>query len=173
MTKLFKGFALVAAVVFSMGAAAQTKIAVVDAQAAMQGTQHFKTMLEALEGTQNMKSFRAELKTIEGDLKAMDERQKKDGSTWSREDAEQFQQQWQYKRQQFESVARNIQGAMQREAGKLQQQLMPQMQAALGEIVTAQAIDVLLNRNAVLLAGPSFDITPQLTEKLNAVKLAN
>lgn len=98
MTKLFKGFALVAAVVFSMGAAAQTKIAVVDAQAAMQGTQHFKTMLEALEGTQNMKSFRAELKTIEGDLKAMDERQKKDGSTWSREDAEQFQQQWQYKR---------------------------------------------------------------------------
>ncbi len=173
MTKLFKGFALVAAFVFSMGAAAQTKIAVVDMQAAMQNTQHFKTALESLEATQNMKTFRAELKTIEGDLKAMDERQKKEASTWSQEQAQQFQQQWQYKRQQFESVARNIQGAMQREVGKLQQKMAPHIQQGVQDIVTAQAIDVLLQRNAVLIAGPQFDITPQLTEKLNAAKLAN
>jgi len=173
MTKLFKGLAVIVFAAFSSVAAAEAKIAVIDVQAAMQATEHFKTMAKNLEASQNMKSFQAELKTIDGDLKAMEERQKKDGSTWSQEEAQQFQQQAQHKLQQRENVVRNIQGNLQREMGKLSQQLAPHAQQALKDIVTAQAIDILLAKNAVIHAAPTFDITAQLTSKLNAVKLAN
>jgi outer membrane protein len=52
--------------------------------------------------------------------------------------------------------------------GKIMEELQPKVQAALKELVEAEGITLLLQREAVIVADPALDVTGKLLERLNA-----
>lgn len=85
-------------------------------------------------------------------------------------DAEVFQQ----KRQALakrEAELRNAAANMQRQAQKLEKELLasltPAAEAVLKKIIQEKSLDLVLNRQLSLYAGPGIDITNELTNRLN------
>lgn len=70
-----------------------------------------------------------------------------------------------------EAELRNAAANMQRQAQKLEKELLakltPDAEAVLKKIIQEKSIDLVLNRQLSLYAGPNIDITNELTKRLN------
>ena len=64
---------------------------------------------------------------------------------------------------QLESAKNSLQG-------RVIQQLTPEIEKIVQAIIEEKNVDVLMNSKAVYFQKPEFDITAELTEKLNALK---
>lgn len=149
---------------------AQGKIAVLDSRAAIMGT---KEAQERIKKIQANPEFAANVKELEKLRKEHDDILKqvqKDQATMSKDKQQAEIKKISDKRADMEHVARKLQAAEQQLTQELYQEFAPKMQEVVGDIIKTDGIGLLLNREAVIHAEQSYNITAKVTEKLNQAK---
>lgn len=149
---------------------AQGKIAVLDARGAILATKEAQARIKKI---QSNPEFAANVKELEKLRKEHDDivkKVQKDSATMGKDQQQAEIKKITDKRADMEHVARKLQMAEQQLTQELYQEFAPKMQKAVDEIIKADGIGLLLNREAVVHAEQGYNITAKVTEKLNAAK---
>jgi len=101
-------------------------------------------------------------------VKALQKKIEAERDTMSQEQATENQKKMEYLRADYDLVERKLRAEVQQLQGKIMEELQPKVQAALKELVEAEGITLLLQREAVIVADPALDVTGKLLERLNA-----
>lgn len=167
MSRLFKlSLALVALSVPSLGWT-QGKIAVVDVQGAILQTDVAQKRVDEIRNEEEFKKNKAEYERLKAEGEALLKTFQKDAAVMSQEQKIAAQQQLSSLQDDLDNVTGKLQQAEQSAGQSLLEEMAPKVQEVLREIIEADGIGLLLQRNAVIHAEPSYSITAQLTDKLN------
>lgn len=167
MSRLLKAALLVWA--FSMPALAwaEAKIAVVDVQGAILNTDLAQQRISEVRDQEDYKKNRAEYERLQAEGEALLKTYKKDAAIMSAEQKTASQQKLTSMQEDLDHVTGKLQQAEQIAGQALLQEMAPKVQEVLREIIEADGIDLLLQRQAVIHAEPAYSITAKVTEKLN------
>jgi outer membrane protein len=154
----------------SVASFAETKIAILDPQAAVLKTEYAKAKFEKVEKSADFAAAKAKLDGIAADSKALQEAYKKDGVTWSAEKKAESEKKLQSLQEDFQFNAKKLQTQQQAVAQQVMQELGPKAQEAVKQVVTAEKIGLVLSAQAAVHASPEYDITAKVTELLNKAK---
>jgi outer membrane protein len=153
---------------FALPAAAVDKIAVVDIQRVIFTSDVAKARQKQLQAESEFVSLQAKYDSIAADVKALQKKIEAERDTMSQEQATENQKKMEYLRADYDLVERKLRAEVQQLQGKIMEELQPKVQAALKELVEAEGITLLLQREAVIVADPALDVTGKLLERLNA-----
>ncbi|MBI2783681.1 MAG: OmpH family outer membrane protein [Porticoccaceae bacterium] len=153
---------------FALPAAAVDKIAVVDIQRVIFTSDVAKARQKQLQAESEFVGLQAKYDSIAADVKALQKKIEAERDTMSQEQATENQKKMEYLRADYELVERKLRAEVQQLQGKIMEELQPKVQAALKELVEAEGITLLLQREAVIVADPGLDVTGKLLERLNA-----
>jgi len=153
---------------FALPAAAVDKIAVVDIQRVIFTSDVAKARQKQLQAESEFVGLQAKYDSIAADVKALQKKIEAERDTMSQEQATENQKKMEYLRADYELVERKLRAEVQQLQGKIMEELQPKVQAALKELVEADGITLLLQREAVIVADPGLDVTSKLLERLNA-----
>ncbi len=153
---------------FALPAAAVDKIAVVDIQRVIFTSDVAKARQKELQAASEFVSLQAKYDSIAADVKALQKKIEAERDTMSQEQATENQKKMEYLRADYELVERKLRAEVQQLQGKIMEELQPKVQAALKELVEAEGVTLLLQREAVIVADPALDVTGKLLERLNA-----
>lgn len=153
---------------FALPAAAVDKIAVVDIQRVIFTSDVAKARQKQLQAESEFVGLQAKYDSIAADVKALQKKIEAERDTMSQEQATENQKKMEYLRADYELVERKLRAEVQQLQGKIMEELQPKVQAALKELVEAEGITLLLQREAVIVADPGLDVTSKLLERLNA-----
>jgi outer membrane protein len=153
---------------FALPAAAVDKIAVVDIQRVIFTSDVAKARQKQLQAESEFVSLQAKYDSIAADVKALQKKIEAERDTMSQEQATENQKKMEYLRADYDLVERKLRAEVQQLQGKIMEELQPKVQAALKELVDAEGITLLLQREAVIVADPALDVTGKLLERLNA-----
>jgi outer membrane protein len=153
---------------FALPAAAVDKIAVVDIQRVIFTSDVAKARQKQLQAESEFVGLQAKYDSIAADVKALQKKIEAERDTMSQEQAAENQKKMEYLRADYELVERKLRAEVQQLQGKIMEELQPKVQAALKELVDAEGITLLLQREAVIVADPGLDVTGKLLERLNA-----
>ncbi len=167
MTVIQKLVAAAALCMMSVVCAAETKIAVLNPQAAILQTAYAKAKFEKIEKSADFAATKAKLDGISSDIKALQESYKKDGITWSAEKKEESEKKLQSLQQDGQFNAKKLQTQQQELAQQVMQELGPKAEAAIKKVIEAEKIGMLLNSQAAIHVSPENDITTKVTELIN------
>lgn len=167
MRRIFVG-SMLALAVFALPAAAVDKIAVVDIQRVIFTSDVAKARQKQLQAKSEFVSLQAKYDSIAADVKALQKKIEAERDTMSQEQATENQKKMEYLRADYDLVERKLRAEVQQLQGKIMEELQPKVQAALKELVEAEGITLLLQREAVIVADPALDVTGKLLERLNA-----
>ncbi|MGD9983278.1 MAG: OmpH family outer membrane protein [Porticoccaceae bacterium] len=167
MRRIFVG-SMLALAVFALPAAAVDKIAVVDIQRVIFTSDVAKARQKQLQAESEFVSLQAKYDSIAADVKALQKKIEAERDTMSQEQATENQKKMEYLRADYDLVERKLRAEVQQLQGKIMEELQPKVQAALKELVEAEGITLLLQREAVIVADPALDVTGKLLERLNA-----
>ena len=145
-------------------ASAAEKIAVVDIQRVIFTSDVAKVRQKQLQSEQEFVELQAKYDSISSEVKSLQKKIEVGRDTMSRDQAAENQKKMEYLRADYELVARKLQAEVQQLQGKIMEELQPQIQAAL----KAEGVTLLLQREAVIFAAPTMDLTSKLLERLNA-----
>lgn len=150
-------------------AAGATKVAVLDLQAVVLGSDAGKSGMMQLEENADYAALRAKMESLEADLKSLDEKEKSDGLTWGED-------------QKAEHRGKMLEIAKQRQAGVMElnrarenvfMQMLNVMEPAIGavleEIMAKEGIELIVDSKAAIHKVSSADVTPMVIEKLNQI----
>lgn len=149
-------------------ASAADKIAVVDIQRVIFTSEVAKVRQKQLQAERDFVELQAKYDSIAAEVKAVQKKIEAERDTMSRDQAAENQKKMEYLRADYELVARKLQAEVQQLQNKIMEELQPQIQAALKELVEAEGVTLLLQREAVIFAVPTMDLTGKLLERLNA-----
>lgn len=152
---------------FASSAMAQGKIAVFSLEAAILNTEVAKKRFSEYEKNAEFAQLKAQFESAQADLKGLDEKQKKDGATWSPEQIAEHRKQIEYKRADLELVVKKLQAEEQQLRAGILQELGPQAQKIAQELIESEGIGLVLNAQAVAFADSAYNITPKITDRLN------
>lgn len=171
MVKFFKvvaiSFALLMSAVGSSLASAEGKIAVLDAQAAILGTDEAQKRLKTLRDKPDFKADQVELEKLKKEYNGLLEQVKKEIAVMSPEQKDAQGKKIENKRADIEHVVRKLQGAEQELAQSLMQDMAPKMQKVVADIIKNEGIGLLLDRRVALHVDNSYNITAKVTDQLN------
>lgn len=167
MRQILVGAVLLLAFV-GLPAAAAEKVAVVDIQRVIFTSEVAKARQQQAKTKPEFVELQAKYDSIAADVKALQQKIEAGRDTMSREQAAEHQKKMEYLRADYELVARKLQAEVQQLQGEIMEELQPQVQAALKELVEAEGVTLLLQRDAVIFAAPALDLTGKLLERLNA-----
>ncbi|MFZ2209031.1 MAG: OmpH family outer membrane protein [Porticoccaceae bacterium] len=167
MRRIFAGSMLVLAF-FALPAVAVDKIAVVDIQRVIFTSDVAKARQKQLQAESEFVGLQAKYDSIAADVRALQKKIEAERDTMSQEQATENQKKMEYLRADYELVERKLRAEVQQLQGKIMEELQPKVQAALKELVDAEGITLLLQREAVIVADPGLDVTSKLLERLNA-----
>ncbi len=144
------------------------KVAVLDSQAALLGTEAAKRAIDSLNST--LKPQRDRMDVLKKEIQALEAKAQKDAAVMSQKDKEALQKQAEAKFNEYNGLAQTVQ----QRAGQAQQTLfqgmVPKMEAVIEELRKAGAYTVIVEKKNVIWADPTVDLTKKVTEKLNAAK---
>jgi len=164
--KFLKVVPVVVALALSPFAMAE-KVVLLDAQQAILATDKAKMRSDELKKRPEYAKMIAEAESLKAELARLNEKAQSEGLTWSEADQAEFRKTVQGVQTDFQFVVQKIQ----KENEGLVQQLLAEGQGDVGavieQIVKADAIDLILRREAAIFALPSTDITPKVTAALN------
>jgi len=148
-------------------AVAQGKIAVVDLQEAILQTDLAQKRLTDIRNEADYKADKAEFDRLKGEFDGIVEKFQKDAAVMSQEQQVAARQKLATKQADLEHVAGKLKKAEQSAGQALLQEMAPKVQEVLREIIAAEGIGLLLQRNSVIHAEPSYIVTGKVTDKLN------
>ena len=167
MVKLFKAVAVTCVLLASSLVAAEGKIAVLDAQAAIISTDEAQKRLKVLHDKPDFVANTKELEKLKKEYNDVIEQVKKDAALMSPEQREAQGKKIEDKRNDIEHVVRKLQQSEQDLGQQLMQDLAPKMQKVVAEIIKNEGIGLLLDRRVALHVDNSFNITSKVTDQLN------
>lgn len=167
MSKLFQ--LSVALLVFSLPSIgwAQGKIAVVDVQGAILQTDAAQKRVEEVRNETEFKKNKAEYDRLQAEGEGLLKTFQKDAAVMSQDQKIAAQKQLTSMQDDLDHVTGKLQQAEQTAGQALLEEMAPKVQEVLREIIEKDGIGLLLQRNAVIHADPSYSITAQVTDKLN------
>jgi outer membrane protein len=146
---------------------AEGKIAVFDLQAAILQTDVAQERLQEVRAQDDYKKNKTELEKIQSEGEALVKSYQKDSAIMSEEQKATAQQKITSMQEDLEHVAGKMQQAEQAAAQALFQEMGPRVQEILREIIEKEGVGLLLQRQAVIHAEPSYSLTAKVTDKLN------
>ncbi len=158
-----------AVVVFSLPALgwAEGKIAVFDLQSAILQTDAAQARLAELRNEDEYKKNKAEFDRIKSEGETLVKSYQKDSAIMSEEQRATAQQKINSMQEDLEHVAGKLQQSEQVAAQAMFQEMGPKVQEVLRAIIEKEGVGLLLQRQAVIHAEPSYSITAKVTDKLN------
>ncbi|MDO6571640.1 MULTISPECIES: OmpH family outer membrane protein [unclassified Gilvimarinus] len=156
-----------ALMVTSVGALAEGKVVVLDAQRAMLATDLAKKTVDGLQKNAEFTALRAKVESLVADLQALQGKAEKDSMTWSEDQVAEHRKKVEYLRADYELAQKKMQSEQQQILQKVQQQLQPKIPAILEQLTKDEKIGMIINAQSVFFADPDHDITALLVEKLN------
>ena len=146
---------------------AEGKIAVVDVQAAILNTDIAQTRITEVREQEDYKKNKEEYDRLKSEGEALLKTFQKDAAVMSQEQKVTAQQKLGSMQEDLDHVTNKLQQAEQGAGQALLQEMAPRVQEVLREIIEKDGIGLLLQRQAVIHAEPSYSITTQVTDKLN------
>ena len=167
MSKLLKVAAAVLAMSIPVLGWSQDKIKVVDVQGAILQTDMAQKRLGEIREQADYKKNKAEYDRIKSEGEALLKTFQKDAAVMSKDQKDAAQKKLSAMQEDLDHVTGKLQQAEQSAGQALLQEMAPKVQDVLREIIEKDGIGLLLQRNAVVHAEPSYSITAQVTDKLN------
>ena len=149
---------------------AQQNVFVVDIEAGALRSEFAKDFLNKATSTENYKNGIAEYNKLRTEFKALQDDAKANGLTWSDEQKKTFNGQIEQKLKVVNQLGGQLESARNSLQGRVIQDLTPDIEMIIQAIIEEKNVDVLMNSKAVYFQKPEFDLTAELTEKLNALK---
>jgi len=146
---------------------AEGKIAIFDLQSAILQTDAAEARLKEVRDQEDYKKNKAEFDKIKAEGEEVVKSYQKDSAIMSEEQKAAAQQKITTMQEDLEHVAGKLQQAEQSAAQALFQEMGPKVQEVVREIIEKEGIGLLLQRQAVIHAEPSYSITEKVTDKLN------
>lgn len=150
-------------------AAGATKVAVVDVQRVVLGSEAGGKGMAEVEKHPQYAPVKAKLENVEAELKTLDEQLKNDGLTWGEEKKKEH-------REKMTNLAKQRQEHIQmlgsmRESAFMQilGALEPRIGMALEQVMTNEGIELIMDSKAVVLKTPTADVTPMVIDLLNKI----
>ncbi len=147
-------------------AVAASKVAVVDMERAVFLSDAAKNSIKAFE--QDNSSDISKLKSLESDLRALQEKREKNADFMSEDEARKLAKEFEEKRSEFQFFGQKLQKLEQRWKREFFQTQLPNVEKLLKAIIEEGEYDVVLQAGAVVYATPQVDLTKPLLERLNA-----
>lgn len=154
--------------VVSFSTMAAGKIAVVNVQEAITKSDRAKLWLEQFEAEHATEQ--ADLRVLESELQAMQERFKKDQAILSEDEKRKSNKSMQDKYEELQFRGKQLQKEFKDAQQELLKSMLPKVQAALNKLMEKNNYDVILRSEVVLSLSPKLDITDQVIEQLNKEK---
>jgi len=167
VVKLFKAVAVTCVLLASSLVAAEGKIAILDQQAAIIGTDEAQKRLKALHDKPEWVANIKELEKLKKEYHDVIEQVKKDAALMSPEQREAQGKKIEDKRNDIEHVGRKLQQAEQDLGQQLMQDMAPKMQKIVSDIIKNEGIGLLLDRRMAIHADNSYNITSKVIDQLN------
>lgn len=149
---------------------AQQNVFVIDIEAGALRSDFAKEFLDKATSTENYKNGIAEYNKLRTEFKALQDDAKTNGLTWSDEQKNTFNVQIEQKLKAVNQLGGQLESARNSLQGRVIQELTPDIEAIVQAIIKEKDVDVLMNSKAVYFQKPEFNITAELTEKLNVLK---
>ncbi len=149
---------------------AQQNVFVVDIEAAALRSDYAKSFLKAATKSDNYAKGIAEYNKLRSEFKALEDDAKANGLTWSDEQKKTFNENFDKKVKQVNQLGSQLESARSSLQGRVIQQLTPDIENIVKDIIEEKKIDLLMNARAVFFQKPEFNITSELTKKLNEIK---
>lgn len=148
-------------------AQADTKVVVIDFQAALSQVQEGKLVQARLEGMYNEKA--ASLRKMEEQLMAMQQEYEKQAMVLSDEAKRQKEQEFMAGQAQYQQMVMQSEQEFQQAYAKEMEGLIAKMRKVAGEMAKAKGYDLVIDAAAVAYAGPNVpDLTTDLVTKYDA-----
>lgn len=170
MKVMVKFLVLVLAFGVSAGVSAQGKIAVVDMRAAILGTDLARQRMTALSQREEFAANVRERDALVEQYNRIAEEFQREYAVLNAQERAEFNRRLEAKGEDIQHVARKVQAAEQELVQQLGEELGERAQQILGELVRSEGIGLLLNRQAVLHADSSFNLTSKVTDRLNQAR---
>jgi outer membrane protein len=151
----------------STAAFAEDKIAVLDVQRATIASNFAQNKVKAFSERADIVALKAKLEGSAADLKAMQENAQTKSMTWSSEEAADHQKKVAYATADYELAVKKFQSERQQLETQIPQELGPQLNEAVTQVVKEEGITLLLRSESVLIASPNNQITAKVVDRLN------
>ena len=163
----FSRFLVAACILFTAQTALATNVVVFDAQQAIMQTNSARQRMEELQKKPEYAKLVAEAEGLKADLASLSKDAESKGLTWSPEQQAEHRKNVEFVQADFKLVVQKIQ----KEQDDLVKSLLAEGQKmipeALEKIVKAEAIDIVLQKQAAIWSNPSVDITAKVIAELN------
>lgn len=146
---------------------AQEKIAVVNFQAAILGSEYGQAELKKLEDSSEFSALVTEFEGLRADLQALESNAQANASKWDEDEVAEFTRQRQFLQADLETNGKKIQSDQQTAIQAIYQVMDQPAQLALKELIEEESVTLLLNEEAVRFATSLHDLTEKLAQKLN------
>jgi len=144
------------------------KIAVVDIQAAIDASSHVEKITSKLE--QEFGPVQTDLKTLNNDIIKMEERFLKDAAIMGESEARRLQQELNEKKSRLKFESYEMQRKLQSRQQELSVPLMKMVEEVMLEFKAEGNYDLIIHKQTTIFYRDEYDLTKQLTEKLNKKK---
>lgn len=144
------------------------RIAVLDLQAALLGTPSIRAAFEQIDNELNEEA--APLRQLAEEGRALEQRLERDGAIMSTEERNNLVQELEQKLQQYQQGNLRLQQQQQQRQQAIIEANQERLEAAVNTLLEEHQIDILLQRQAVHFARPAFDLTPLVSQALEAAE---
>ncbi|MFC6632203.1 OmpH family outer membrane protein [Microbulbifer taiwanensis] len=161
---------LLAGIMLSGAAVAQTKVAVFNLQAAIMSTEAAKSKVNALKTSSEYSKLQSSAESIRSEVQKLAEDAQKNSVTWSDEQKAEQQRKMNFKRSDFETAVKKLR-AMEAQVGQdIQKTMAPKAKAALEAIIKERKLDLVLDAGSAYYVSPESDLTAEVVKRMNADK---
>lgn len=161
---------LLVALLLASSAFAELKVAVVDMQRAILSSEEARGYMAQIQ--EEFSDEEKEMRELQSDVAAMQERLQKDGEIMSDSERRRLQQDIESKTNDFVYLRQKVQRQVEDRQQELFAGMDSRVQRAMEQLVKAEDYDLVLNRQAILYAGELYDATRKVTERLNSLGAA-
>jgi len=151
----------------SVTVAAETKIAVIDIQQAMFASDYAQNSVKEAQESADFVALRAKAEGSAADLQSMGKEAETKRLTWSAEQVTAQQKKMSYAKADYDLAVQKIQGEQKQLQQQIMQELSPQFQEALAQVVQEEGITLLLRSESVIVASPENNLTAKVIDRLN------
>lgn len=142
------------------------KVAVVDSRRAIAATEAAKAREKVLQ--ERLKPEADALNKLGEELKALDERARRDGEVMAEAERGKLAKELEDKKLDYQFRLQKLQKAQQDALQELLQEMGPRIEAVLKSLVESEGYTLVLERGQVIWTAPALDITARVVERLNA-----
>lgn len=146
-------------------AMAEAKIAVIDVQAAILGSEQAKERIAELK--KQYAPDQNELKDLAEEIKKMQTKMEQDAAVMSESEKKKLGKDMEDKAVDYQFKVKKLQKAQNDSQQELLAELSPKLQEAIQAIIAEGEYSIILERRAAIYVSPDYDISKKVTEKLN------